>query len=214
MNLCMPAAADDFSVTAEKVGEIPNILDVFTGGEQKSFSYMFLGSGFGVLDENRKIKVVDVYGESHIDKLYDRDFTLKGMNERIHSGNYELLSSPDTGILAKKVSANGKKEIEVYNLLDGKVLLDTRQQTALRLFPQGCCHMIFQFKKYTQSVHFFPQWDHFLPVHRFRVCARSDMPRRLRARVSRPSWTTRFRGARPMTSSGPPAFRKYPSAYR
>lgn len=84
MNLCMPVAADDFSVTVEKVGEIPNILDVFTGGEQKSFSYMFLGSGFGVLDENRKIKVVDVNGENHIDKLYDRDI------QKLYHGRYQF----------------------------------------------------------------------------------------------------------------------------
>ena len=82
--LCIPAAADDLHVSVEKVGEIPNKFDVFTGGEQESFSYMFMGSGFGILDENRKIRLVDVNGESHIDKVYDRDI------QKLDHGRYQF----------------------------------------------------------------------------------------------------------------------------
>jgi len=84
LSLCMSATADDLHVSVEKVGEIPDKFDVFTGGEQESFSYMFMGAGFGVLDENRNIRLVDVNGESHIDKVYGRDI------QKLYHGRYQF----------------------------------------------------------------------------------------------------------------------------
>jgi len=84
LSFCMSATADDLHVSVEKVGEIPDKFDVFTGGEQESFSYMFMGAGFGVLDENRNIRLVDVNGESHIDKVYGRDI------QKLYHGRYQF----------------------------------------------------------------------------------------------------------------------------
>ena len=82
MGFCISASAEDFSVTAEKAGEIANTLDVFTGGKNESFSYYYLGSGFGVPDQGH-VRIVDVNGENHIDKLYDKV-------EKIYHGKYQL----------------------------------------------------------------------------------------------------------------------------
>ena len=86
MGFCMSASAEDVSITIERAGQIPNTLDVFTGGENKSFSYYYLGPGFGVLDENRNVKIVDVNGECHIDKAYEKV-------EKIYHGRYQLADS-------------------------------------------------------------------------------------------------------------------------
>lgn len=71
ISLCMSVSAQDYSVSVEKIGEIPNKYDVFTGGENQSFSYYYLGAGFGVLERGRGVRIVDVNGQNHIDKYYD-----------------------------------------------------------------------------------------------------------------------------------------------
>ena len=88
LSFCISVSADDFSVTVEKIGEIQNKSDVFTGGENKSFSYLYLGAGFGVLQEGRKVKIVDVNGENHIDKIYD------GV-QMLYHGRYQLGAEAD-----------------------------------------------------------------------------------------------------------------------
>ena len=47
------------------------------------------------------------------------------MNYGIHGTSYELLGSPDPEILALKDIDKEKKLISIYNVLDGKMLLDT-----------------------------------------------------------------------------------------
>ena len=57
--------------------------------------------------------------------INDGDFTLKDMNSGIHGTSYELLGSPDSEILALKDTDKQKKLISIYNVLDGRMLLDT-----------------------------------------------------------------------------------------
>lgn len=115
MSFCMSVLAEDYSVTVEKAGEIPNKFDVFTGGENESFSYYYLGAGFGVLEKGRGVRIVDVNGENHIDKIYD------GV-QKIYHGRYQLGS--------EKVGNND----EHYDLiLEGKTVCrsDIKEKKAL-----------------------------------------------------------------------------------
>lgn len=86
MSLCISASAEDYSVSVEKIGEIPNKADVFTGGEDESFSYYFLGTGFGVLQSGHGVKVVDVNGQNHIDKVYDEV-------QKLYHGKYQFAAA-------------------------------------------------------------------------------------------------------------------------
>ena len=81
MSLCISASAEDYSVSVEKIGEIPNTADVFTGGKNESFSYYYLGTGFGVLERGKGVRIVDVNGKNHIDKVYDKV-------DKIYHGKY------------------------------------------------------------------------------------------------------------------------------
>ena len=57
--------------------------------------------------------------------INDGVFTLKDMNCGIHGTHYELLASSDSEILAIKGIDKEKRLISIYNVLDGKMLLDT-----------------------------------------------------------------------------------------
>ena len=82
LSFCLSASAEELSVSVEKVGEISDKYNVFSEGKKESFSYNPLGCGFGV-DEDNKVRIVDVNGENHIDKLYDSV-------DCMYHGNYQL----------------------------------------------------------------------------------------------------------------------------
>lgn len=86
MSLCISASAEDYSVSVEKIGEIPNTADVFTGGKNESFSYYYLGTGFGVLERGKGVRIVDVNGKNHIDKVYDKV-------DKIYHGKYQFAAA-------------------------------------------------------------------------------------------------------------------------
>ena len=86
MSFCISASAEDYSVSVEKIGEIPNTADVFTGGKNESFSYYYLGTGFGVLERGKGVRIVDVNGKNHIDKVYDKV-------DKIYHGKYQFAAA-------------------------------------------------------------------------------------------------------------------------
>lgn len=86
MSFCISASAEDNSVSVEKIGEIPNKADVFTGGKNESFSYYYLGTGFGVLERGKGVRIVDVNGKNHIDKVYDEV-------QKLYHGKYQFAAA-------------------------------------------------------------------------------------------------------------------------
>ena len=86
MSFCLSVSAEDYSVSVEKIGEIPNTADVFTGGKNESFSYYYLGTGFGVLERGKGVRIVDVNGKNHIDKVYDKV-------DKIYHGKYQFAAA-------------------------------------------------------------------------------------------------------------------------